>query len=408
MSPVRLAVLAGLAVLAAPAATRAVPAAPDAITVVSSRGARRVPVVTERGFPALAAAQLGAVLAIEVTASPPGTASLRIGGRTFAFLLDAAYFRFEGVVYTLASGPYQARDSLFLPLQFVADQLPRLVARYRWDAARGRLDELPETEAVARAPTVTAGRAPTGPVAPHRTRVIAVDAGHGGVDVGMTGPLGRRAFLREKDVTLGIARYLARDLESRGFAAVLTRQRDTLIALGDRGQIAGRAGADLFVSVHVNAADPQERDARGARGFETYYLAEARTEDARRVARMENASVRFETTAQTGHGDPMGYILRDLAQNEHLRESSRLAEIVHESLGHVHPAESRGVKQAGFMVLATSYMPAILVETGFGSNDAEARYLMGESGQRRLARAIADGIVRYMAEYERRIAAAGP
>ena len=103
----------------------------------------------------------------------------------------------------------------------------------------------------------------------------------------------------------------------------------------------------------------------------------------------------------------MAFILRDLAQNEHLRESSRLAELVLESLGQVHPAESRGVKQAGFMVLATSYMPAILVETGFGSNDAEARYLASATGRRRLAHAIAEGIERYMAEYERRVAAGG-
>jgi N-acetylmuramoyl-L-alanine amidase len=115
--------------------------------------------------------------------------------------------------------------------------------------------------------------------------------------------------------------------------------------------------------------------------------------------------VRFETTAKARPGDAMGFILRDLAQNEHLRESSRLAELVQESLGKVHPSESRGVKQAGFMVLATSYMPAILVETGFGSNDAEARYLASQAGQRRLARAIAEGIGKYMAEFERRLAA---
>ena len=253
------------------------------------------------------------------------------------------------------------------------------------------------------APTAAGRR----PVAPHRKRVIAVDPGHGGVDVGMTGPIGRAHFLREKDVTLGIARHLVRELEAQGFDAVLTRQGDTLIALGDRGRIAASDNADIFVSIHVNAANGRWRNAGGARGFETYYLAEARTEDARRVARMENASVRFETTAHTEHGDPMAFILRDLAQNEHLRESSRLAEIVHESLGRVHPSESRGVKQAGFMVLATSYMPAILVETGFGSNGAEARYLTSDAGQRRLSHAIADGIERYMAEYERRVATTG-
>ncbi len=397
-----------LAPLAGPRA-RSRELTPEALTVTSARGVRRVPIVTERGFPALAALSLGQVLALDTLAAPRGAASLRISGRVFAFVLDAAYFRYEGTVYALAAGPYVARDSLFVPLQFFAEHLPRLVARYHYDAARGVLEELPEqtTDQVHAVPVVPAAP-PSRPAAPlvRRPRVVAIDPGHGGVDVGMTGPIGSEHYLREKDITLGIARELSRELQSRGLAGVLTRDADTLVALGVRGAIAARSGATIFVSIHVNAAPPQwGRSARSARGFETYYLAEARTEDARRVAQMENSSVRFETTAHAGRGDPMGFILRDLAQNEHLRESSRLAELVQESLGNVHPSESRGVKQAGFMVLATSYMPAILIETGFGSNDAEARYLASQAGQRRLARAIAEGIGRYIAELERRLAA---
>jgi len=238
-------------------------------------------------------------------------------------------------------------------------------------------------------------------------RIVAIDPGHGGPDVGMEGPIGARPFLREKDVTLAVARALADELGRRGIRTVLTRTRDTLIALRDRGRIAGADSADLFVSIHVNAANPRWRDAKGARGFETYFLAEARTEDARRVARMENESVRFETGDDTPQGGAIGFILNDLAQNEHLRESSRLAELIEASLGRSHPSESRGVKQAGFAVLATSYMPAVLVELGFGSNPDEARFLTGAAGQRRLARAIADGVQRYLVEYERRVAAPG-
>lgn len=237
-----------------------------------------------------------------------------------------------------------------------------------------------------------------------RRRVIAIDAGHGGVDVGMLGPMKGPRFLREKDVTLAIARDLKAELERRGFTTVMTRDRDTLIALGDRGQIAGRAGADIFVSIHVNAANPRWPHGETSRGFETYFLAEARTEDEARLARMENASVRFETSVRAGHGDPLSNILTDLAQNEHLRESSQMAELVQQSLAHVHPAVSRGVKQAPYMVLATSYMPAILIETGFGSNRDEARFLTSSAGQQRLARAIADGLEQYMAQYERRVA----
>jgi len=382
--------------------------APDAIVVASARGILRVPVTAERGFPAVSTAQLSSVLAWQAVTSPPGMVVVRVTGESFTFVLDAGYFRHENRVYTLAAGPYVARDSLFIPLQFLTEYLPRLTARYRYDAGLGRLEELAGPVTVlAPAPvrSVVAVKAP----ATRRRRVVAVDAGHGGVDGGMSGPIGSRTpFLMEKDVTLGVSRLLVRELENRGIGTVLTRDRDSLIALGDRGRIAGRAHADLFVSIHVNAANRRWSNARTARGFETYFLAEARTEDAARVARMENASVRFETNASAERGDAVLGILRDLAQNEHLRESSQLAELVQSSLGQVHPSESRGVKQAGFMVLATSYMPAILVETGFGSNEAEARYLTSTAGQQRLARAIADGIERYLAEYERRLAAGSP
>jgi len=382
---------------------------PDTITVTSARGERRVAVRDERGFPAVAAADLAAVLSVEPVASPPGTATLRVTGQTFAFVLGAGYFRHNDHVYTLAAGPYLAADSLFVPLQFVTEYLPRLTGRYRYDPATQRLEEIADPSVTAAAPRASAAtRVAAGTVAAPRRRMIAIDAGHGGVDAGMSGPIGSSPFLKEKDVTLGIARALQRELQRRGYATVMTRDDDTLIALGDRGRIAGRAHADIFVSIHVNSVPGRSQRSREARGFETYYLAEARTEDARRVARMENASVRFETSATAPRGDPLAFILNDLAQNEHLRESSRLAGLVQTSLAAVHPSDSRGVKQAPFWVLSTSYMPAILVETGFGTNPQEARYLVSGRGQRELAAALADGIDRYMAEYERRLAAGAP
>jgi N-acetylmuramoyl-L-alanine amidase len=397
--------------------------APRVVTVASARGERRVPVSAERGHPALAAVRLMPILSIEAVSAPPGAASLVVLGRRVDFVLDAGYFRCDGRVYTLTSGPYVARDTLFVPLQWVAQYLPLLFAgRFRFDPARARLEERPDPAlaradpartttagATANAPDLAAAPVPAsraGAVRPPlRRHAVAIDPGHGGVDPGMEGPRGRRTFLREKDVTLAIARHLARELEARGITAALTRTSDTLIDRSDRGRIAGLAGADIFVSLHVNAANPAWPSPERHRGFETYFLGEALTEDARRVSRMEEAVVRFETSATAARGDPMRFILGDLAQNEHLRESSRLAEQVQAALGRVHPAESRGVKQAPFTVLYTSYMPAILVETGFGSNEAEARYLVSEAGQRQLARAIADGVERYLAEYDRRIGA---
>jgi N-acetylmuramoyl-L-alanine amidase len=214
----------------------------------------------------------------------------------------------------------------------------------------------------------------------------------------MRGPPVDGVPLAEKVVTLGVARALRDALAARGVDVVMTRTRDTLIDLADRGRIANARRGDVFVSIHVNAANPGWRDPAAARGFETYFLSDARTEDARQVAERENESVRYETAARAD-ADPLRYIVSDLAQNAHLRESGRLAQTVQRRLGRVHPGPNRGVHQAGFKVLVTASMPAILVETGFGSNPDEAAYLASEAGQRQIADAIADALVEHLARY---------
>jgi len=395
----------------------------ETLTVASAHGERLVAVRTERGWPAVAVPDLAAALGVVASAPAGGGVTLLAAGHRFAFVLDADYFRCDDQVFGLAEPPYLARDTVFVPLQWVVEYLPILAPeRFHFDASRLRLVELPAVSADADAMPAGAPPPPADtstPAAPVESppdaggasglrlpHVVALDAGHGGPDLGMVGPLRGRKFLREKDVTLAVAKDVADELRRRGVGVVLTRTTDTLISLRDRGRIARAGHADLFVSVHVNAANPRWKDAAGTRGFETYFLAEAKTEDARRVAQLENESVRYEK-ADSGGRDPMRFILNDLQENEHLRESSRLAQIMERTLGEVHPAEARGVKQAGFAVLATSYMPAVLVELGFGSNPDEARFLTSAAGQRRLARGIADAIVAYLVEYERRLASGG-
>ena len=187
----------------------------------------------------------------------------------------------------------------------------------------------------------------------------------------------------------------------------MTRTTDTLIGLYDRGPIANERGGDLFLSIHVNAANLRWRRPGDARGFETYFLAEAKTEDERRVERMENEAIRFETAAQAPKNDPLSFIIHDMAQNEHLRESQELAAAVQDGLARVHPGPSRGVKQAGFVVLTTAFMPAVLVEIGFGTNAAEAQYLATPARQREIADAIAVATIAYLEAYERRLGSAG-
>jgi N-acetylmuramoyl-L-alanine amidase len=224
----------------------------------------------------------------------------------------------------------------------------------------------------------------------------------------MTGPLGSTGFtIYEKDITLSLARRLGKRLRSLGVAVIYTRTTDTLIALSDRGRIANDASGDLFLSIHVNAAHMGWKTPAAARGFETYFLAEAKTEDARRVEQMENEASRFEAAGGAQKGDPLSFIVTDMLQNEHLRESSELAELIQRHLGEKHPGPDRGVKQAGFRVLVTAFMPSVLIEVGFGTNAAEARYLASQKGQEEIAAAIAAATLEYLRRYERRVTGSG-
>jgi N-acetylmuramoyl-L-alanine amidase len=182
----------------------------------------------------------------------------------------------------------------------------------------------------------------------------------------------------------------------------MTRTTDTLIALGDRGGYCTEA-CDLFVSLHVNSL-ARRRGYTEVRGFETFFLAEARTEDAARVARMENDAVRFETGQETvGLPGGLDFILKDLQLNEHLRESARAAELVQRRLKTAHTGLDRGVKQAGFMVLTTARRPAILVELGYSTNPQDGRLLTQRASQKAMAVALADAVVEYLRDYERKL-----
>jgi N-acetylmuramoyl-L-alanine amidase len=181
----------------------------------------------------------------------------------------------------------------------------------------------------------------------------------------------------------------------------MTRTSDTLIALGDRGGYCTEA-CDLFVSLHVNAL-ARRPGYTDIKGYETYFLAEARTEDAARTAQMENEAVRFEAgNSEAVAGVGLDFILKDLQLNEHLRESARAADLVQRNLKTVHVGDNRGVKQAGFMVLTTARRPAILVEMGYSTNPQDGRFLTTHASQKAMAFALADAIVQYLVEYERK------
>jgi N-acetylmuramoyl-L-alanine amidase len=219
----------------------------------------------------------------------------------------------------------------------------------------------------------------------HRWHVV-IDAGHGGKDPGAIGPSG----LMEKDVVLDIAKRL-RDLmqQEAQWRVTLTRDTDVFIPLEERTAIANAKAANLFVSIHANAAERPD-----AQGIETYFLDLATDEQSMRVAARENATTLSKVS-------DLQLILRDLLMTSKRNESSLLAGSVQQAL--VQPPGGRkngrdlGVKHAPFLVLMGAEMPSILVETGFVSNPGEERKLADPKYRAQAARAIFEGIKDYLA-----------
>ncbi len=317
---------------------------------------------------------------------------VRLGGRELRFRAGSAAFTVDGEEHRLAAPAYADGGVVFLPVQFFAEFLPSLRGSpVEVDAASRTLRRVrapagqPVAAAVPETPPPPPVRAAPEPV--RRKKLVVVDAGHGGVDPGAAGAGGTR----EKTVTLAVARRLAAILrEDTTLDVRMTRDRDTLIALRDRARMANRWREEgqpaLFISIHCNA-----NPSRAARGFETYFLAEAKTEDARRVAEMENAAQKYEKDA-SAELDPLSFILHDLRQNKYLRDSNDWAAIIQDELREVHPGPDRGVKQAGFAVLNGAFMPAVLVEIGFISNRGEEEVLADSGHQGRIAEQLASSI----------------
>ena len=222
-----------------------------------------------------------------------------------------------------------------------------------------------------------------------RKLVIAIDPGHGGQDPGARGLHGTR----EKDITLQIARELARQVNATpGMRAVLTRDADFFIPLPERPRIARRAGADIFISIHADAAENRKAD-----GSSVYVLSTrgATSQRARWLADKENAAdmvggVKLEKASNT-----LASVLIDLTQSGHMRASEDAADNVLTGLKRIGNIHKHNVEKANFAVLRGSDMPSMLVETAFISNPDEERRLKDPNFQRSVAGAVLDGVHTY-------------
>jgi N-acetylmuramoyl-L-alanine amidase len=404
------------------AATLAAPI-PTFIVVRDGGAVASLPVTIDVGQPSVRADALMRAMRGTLITSTNLHYTLSLPGARIDLIDGIPFAKRDTLTIPLTRSPQVRGGQLYLPFQFVTDVIPTYVGGYIYDPALSELRTV-RLRGVASQPArpirtenstpvgavVVAPPAANKPVAqqpilarPRARKVVVIDAGHGGPDRGMTGPIGSPAWFVEKDVTLSVATKLATVLRARGVDVLMTRTSDTLIALADRGKIANSNHGDVFISIHVNAPGYNTAAAAREHGFETYFLAEAKTEDERRVQDMENESVKFETGANAQKGDPLNFIITDMAQNEHLRESSDLALTIQNGLIDVHPGPNRGVQQANFAVLRGSYMPAVLVEIGFGSNQSEATYLSDQDNQRALARNIAQSVLDYLAHYQSRV-----
>ena len=226
---------------------------------------------------------------------------------------------------------------------------------------------------------------------------IVVDPGHGGGETGAIGPGG----YQEKDATLEIARRIVATLpRTLACRAVLTRDSDVQLPLDDRTSIANHEKADLFLSIHANSS----RSA-SAKGSETYYLSlEASDKIAQEVASRENEANGGGPSGPAATGNPdLDFVLWDLAQSAHLKESSEIAEAIQVELNGVLNTGSRGIKQAPFRVLVGATMPAVLVEAAFISNPEEEKRLRNPEFQQAVADAVARAVARF---YSRRLPSA--
>ena len=244
-------------------------------------------------------------------------------------------------------------------------------------------------------PPLATGTAPAPPPADQAFDTVVIDAGHGGEDRGAVGPGG---YL-EKELALAMAQRLASLLQQAGLQVVLTRNGDRAVPLAERTEIANRERADLFVSLHANASP-----AGPATGAETYFLhLDATDEAARSLAALENDATGLR--ARGGSGGDLELLLWDMAQQQYLEESSRLADTVQRELNELLGTKDRGVKQANFLVLRGATMPAILVEVGFISNAEEEKRMRTEEFQSRTAAALSRAILAFR---DARRATAGP
>lgn len=234
-----------------------------------------------------------------------------------------------------------------------------------------------------------------------KVKVIVIDPGHGGVDPGCNGA----GEIWEKEVTLAIGLKVGKLVEDslKDVKVLFTRKTDKTLKLWERPNFANKYQADLFISIHCNANDNTK-----ANGSETYFMGLHKTEGNLEVSKRENSVIKYESdykdNARYGGFDPEspeGYIIFSMLQNAFLKQSFKFSTMVEEETNKKSKIHTKGVNQAGFLVLWKTAMPSVLIETGFLTNGADRSYLKSEEGQQTISEGIFRAIKNYKAQLEK-------
>lgn len=234
-----------------------------------------------------------------------------------------------------------------------------------------------------------------------QVKTIVIDPGHGGLDPGCNGA----NEIWEKAVTLAVSLKLGKMIEDslQDVHVVFTRKTDKFVELWERPHMANKIKADLFISIHCNS-----NVNTSAAGSETYFMGLHKSQGNLDVAKRENSAIKFESNYKTNEryggfdpNSPEGHIIFSLVQNAFLQQSLKFSTLVESNTQKISKIKSRGVKQAGFLVLWQTAMPSVLVEIGFLTNTADRGFLKTEDGQKTIAKGIFRAVKQYKKELEK-------
>ena len=228
--------------------------------------------------------------------------------------------------------------------------------------------------------------------------IVVIDPGHGGHDPGAIGKRGK-----EKDINLQVALKVGKLIETncKEVKVIYTRKKDVFVTLDGRAAVANKAKADLFISVHTNSV----AKGRTIQGAETYTLGLHRTAENLEVAKRENSVILIENDYQQRYAgfnpnSAESYIIFEFVQDKDMKKSVRLATLIQHQFRHSARRIDKGVHQAGFLVLRETYMPSVLVELGFVTNEEEAMLLFDKDYLRKLSVGIYNGLTAFVTHFE--------